>query len=111
MASPDIVDPTPSICSELTFVGSVVLGENELELLHLFRACAAHVQPRGTHPVFHKPWTAMAEPYPRGFSRMVGCSAASDIGWKKERLNIAGCASRFFVRRSSGQLASDNSAW
>ncbi len=52
----------------------------------------AHVQLRGADAVFHKPWNAEAELYPRGFSRMIGCVGASDIGWKKERLDIAGCA-------------------
>ena len=51
-----------------------------------------HIQLRGTHPIFRKPWTAVAEPYPRGFSKVIACAAACDLGWQKEKLNIAGCA-------------------
>lgn len=36
---------------------------------------------RGQHPFLKKPWTAVAEPYPRGFARLIASSIAKDVGW------------------------------
>ena len=49
-----------------------------------------HIPLRGMHPLLKKPWTAVAEPYPRGFCSLVAGGLASDLGWSK-KLNIAGC--------------------
>lgn len=50
-----------------------------------------HLVLRGTHPTLRKPWTAVAEPYPRGFCAVVGGALASEVGWC-QRLNVAGCS-------------------
>ena len=47
---------------------------------------------RGTHPRLGIPWTAVAEPYPRGFSAMIGKAACLAVGWSRDRLDVAGCS-------------------
>ena len=52
-----------------------------------------HIQLRGTHPTKRIPWTLVAQPYPRGFSKLLAMSACVKAGWiGSERLNVAGCA-------------------
>ncbi len=48
-----------------------------------------HVQLRGQHPTLRIPWTAVAEPYPRGFSMSIAMAAARAVGWKDV---VAGCS-------------------
>lgn len=38
-----------------------------------------------------KPWTSVAEPYPKAFADMIALACRSQIGWTKKKLNIAGC--------------------
>ena len=40
-----------------------------------------HFQLRGQHPTLRIPWTAVAEPYSRGFSRSIAGAAARAVGW------------------------------
>ena len=51
-----------------------------------------HVPLRGMHPSLKKPWTAVAEPYPKAFARLLAYGIINDVGWHNTRLNIAGCA-------------------
>ena len=43
------------------------------------------------HPTLRKPWTAVAEPYPAAFARLIGTALASEAGWTKRKFDIAGC--------------------
>ena len=52
----------------------------------------AHLQLRGTHPTRRIPWTLVAQPYPRGFSRLLAMALCIGGGWcKQEKLNIERC--------------------
>ena len=60
--------------------------------LRCFCTCSqSHVTLRGMHPTLRKPWTAVAEPYPAAFARLLGSALASEAGWTKRKFNIAGC--------------------
>ena len=51
-----------------------------------------HLQLRGTHPTRRIPWTMVAQPYPRGFSRMLALALNISAKWcKQEKLNIQRC--------------------
>ena len=43
------------------------------------------------HPTLKKPWTAVAEPYPAAFARLIGTALASGAGWTNRKFDIAGC--------------------
>ncbi len=58
----------------------------------LCRGLHTHQVLRGNHPRLGMPWTAVAEPYPRGFSALIGKAACFAVGWSKDRLNVASCA-------------------
>lgn len=52
-----------------------------------------HVQLRGGHPTKKIPWTAVAQPYPRGFARLLAIALSQRAGWcGTERLDVAGCS-------------------
>ena len=52
-----------------------------------------HVQLRGGHPTKKIPWTAVAQPYPRGFARLLALALCQKAGWcRTERLDVAGCS-------------------
>lgn len=51
-----------------------------------------HIPLRGMHPSLKKPWTAVAEPYPFAFAKLLASGIANDVGWHSTKLNIAGCA-------------------
>eukprot|EP00435_Cladocopium_sp_Y103_P050506 s1798_g15.t1 len=52
-----------------------------------------HQRLRGGHPTLRKPWTAVAQPYPRGLCRLLALSLCQHAGWcGRERLNVAECA-------------------
>eukprot|EP00435_Cladocopium_sp_Y103_P013368 s3434_g3.t1 len=52
-----------------------------------------HIRLRGMHPVRKIPWTVVAQPYPRGLSRLLALALCQHAGWKKfERLNVAACS-------------------
>ncbi len=71
-----------------------------LKALRLFRVCKnrRNVQLRGMHPALRKPWTAIAAPYPAGFSKIIALGIASDLGWGCTKLNIAGCCRSDLLR-------------
>ena len=52
-----------------------------------------HQQLRGYSVLHGKSWTSVAEPYPRGFAKLLAIALAIKAGWcSRTRLNIAGCA-------------------
>ena len=52
----------------------------------------AHIQLRGTHPTKRIPWTLVAQPYPRGLSRMLAGALCLHAKWmEKGKFNIARC--------------------
>lgn len=52
-----------------------------------------HQRLRGGHPILKKPWTAVAQPYPRGLCRLLALALCQHAGWcGRERLNVAECA-------------------
>lgn len=52
-----------------------------------------HVALRGMHPLKKVPWTLLAQPYPRGFARLLAVAACVKAGWTGgERLNVSGCS-------------------
>lgn len=60
--------------------------------LRCFCQCKKPHQPlRGMHPTLKRPWTSVAEPYPRAFADLIGFAASSQVGWSEKKLNIAGC--------------------
>ena len=51
-----------------------------------------HLQLRGTHPTKRIPWTLVAQPYPRGLSRLLAGALCLHGQWmEKGKLNIARC--------------------
>ena len=50
-----------------------------------------HISLRGNHPTLKKPWTSVAEPYPKAFSDLIGLACCSAVGWTDKKLNVAGC--------------------
>ena len=51
-----------------------------------------HLQLRGTHPTRRIPWTMVAQPYPRGFSRILALALNISAKWcRQEKLNIERC--------------------
>ena len=60
--------------------------------LRMLCTCSqAHVQLRGQHPTLKMPWTAVAQPHPRGFSKLIGSAVSSACNWSRW-LNISACA-------------------
>ena len=52
-----------------------------------------HQRLRGQHPVLKMPWTAVAQPYPRGFSKLIAGCCLQAAGWARAgKLNIAACS-------------------
>ena len=52
-----------------------------------------HFALRGFSQVHKKMWTKVAEPYPRGLSRLLGISLCCQAGWcHQKKLDIAGCS-------------------
>lgn len=48
-----------------------------------------HIQLRGQHPILRKPWTAVAEPYPRGFAASIGRAICIATGWRAELADVS----------------------
>ena len=71
-----------------------VLTNTELGGLCLWCVCKGkHVQLRGNDPVRKMPMTRVAQPYPRGLSRLLALALARSSGWSKGgKLNVAACA-------------------
>ena len=60
--------------------------------LRMMCQCKGNHQPlRGQHPTLKKPWTLVAQPYPRGLCKLVGSAVADACGWSG-KLDIGGCA-------------------
>lgn len=57
-----------------------------------------HITLRGNHPIFKKPWTAIAEPYPKAFADLIGLACSIEVGWTTKKLNIAGCCRSVSLR-------------
>ena len=79
-----------------TRVASSIKALNGLRCM--CRCKKPHVPLRGTHPVRKIPWTAVAEPYPRAFADLLGYAASTQVGWNKQKLNIAGCCRGLSLR-------------
>ena len=63
-------------------------------LRHFCRCTAPHVVLRGRSVLHKKAWTAVAQPYPRGFAEALALAAARQVGWadKTGKLVLAACA-------------------
>ena len=48
-----------------------------------------HFQLRGQYPYLKKPWTAVAEPYPKGFAASIARAAGSAIGWRRVASDVS----------------------
>ncbi len=57
-----------------------------------------HISLRGNHPTLKKPWTSVAEPYPKAFSDLVGLACSGAVGWTTKKLNVAGCCRSTHLR-------------
>jgi hypothetical protein len=69
--------------------------------LRMMCSCGSrvHQQLRGFSPLHAKSWTSVAEPYPRGFAKLLAISCCVHAGWCDEKkLNITGCARSKSVR-------------
>lgn len=55
------------------------------------RCKGPHVPLRGQHPTRRIPWTLVAQPYPRGFCKVVAAAAAEAAGWCG-KFDVAACA-------------------
>ena len=51
-----------------------------------------HLVLRGMSRHHRKPWTAVAEPYPRGLCELIAVAACDACGWRRSKLDVAGCA-------------------
>lgn len=70
----------------------VALSFSSLQGKRMFCTCKrAHITLRGQRPNLRIPWTAVAEPYPRSFAHLLAASACIQVGWLKQRLDIARC--------------------
>lgn len=62
----------------------------------LFCTCKkgrSHTPLRGQHPTLKKPWTSVAQAYPRGFAKFIADAALDACGWKLGgRLDVGGCS-------------------
>ena len=64
----------------------------KLKGLRMMCTCRkAHVQLRGQHPTRKIPWTLVAQPYPRGFCKVVACAVAEAADWCG-KFDIAACS-------------------
>ena len=52
----------------------------------------SHLVLRGMSKVHRRPWTAVAEPYPKGLCNLVSSAAVKACGWNRGKLAIAACA-------------------
>lgn len=71
-----------------------VATATKLRALRMWCACSQkHLQLRGYSKVHKKSWTAVAEPYPRGLSKLLAISLAVQAGWCHwKKLDVAGCS-------------------
>ena len=57
----------------------------------LCKCTKQHTRLRGQHPTLKIPWTLVAQPYPRAFSKLIAAAACDAIGWG-QKFNIGNCA-------------------
>eukprot|EP00435_Cladocopium_sp_Y103_P024002 s4132_g5.t2 len=70
----------------------IVTNVPKLKGLRMLCTCTKpHHVLRGQHPTLKRPWTAVAQPYPRGFAKMVAAAVSDACGWGGP-FDIAGCA-------------------
>eukprot|EP00435_Cladocopium_sp_Y103_P036673 s3148_g9.t1 len=70
------------------------LGTNVPKLRGLRMLCRCvtpHQTLRGQHPTLKKPWTSVAQPYPRGFAKLIASAVLDACGWNGP-FDIAKCA-------------------
>ena len=72
----------------------------KLRGLRMWCACnQKHLQLRGYSKVHKKSWTSVAEPYPRGLSKLLAVALAVQAGWCHwKKLNVAGCSRTLSLR-------------
>ena len=62
-----------------------------------------HLVLRGMSRHHGKPWTAVAEPYPRGLCELIAVAACDACGWRKRRLDVGGCSKTGSLRAGEAQ--------
>ena len=63
-----------------------------------------HFALRGFSQLHKKMWTKVAEPYPRGLSRLLGIALCCQAGWcEQKRLNVAACSRCRTLRTGEAQ--------
>ena len=70
----------------------VATSVRQLQGLRMLCKCTApHKQLRGQHPTLRKPWTLVAQPYPRGFCKVLAAACCFSCGWS-QKFNVGACA-------------------
>ena len=77
-----------------------IATSTKLRGLRMWCACSQkHLQLRGYSKVHKKSWTSVAEPYPRGLSKLLATSLSVQAGWCHwKKLNVAGCSRTLSLR-------------
>ena len=77
-----------------------IATSTRLKGLRMMCTCTQkHFALRGFSQVHRKMWTKVAEPYPRGLSRLLGISLCCQAGWcHQKKLDIAGCSRALSLR-------------
>ena len=77
-----------------------IATSTKLRALRMWCACSQkHLQLRGYSKVHKKSWTSVAEPYPRGLSKLLATSLSVHAGWCHwKKLNVAGCSRALSLR-------------
>lgn len=74
------------------------IATNVPHLVNIRKFCDkshSHQPLRGFCHRYHRPWTKVAEPYPRGFAEMIGVGCSLAAGWRKQfvgKFNVGSCA-------------------
>ena len=99
---PTLPHQTPHTFGELTFASSEPWRKRtrvacNLELAgerHFCQRSEPHVVLRGRSIVHKMSWTAVAQPYPRGFAEALAAGASRRAGWESSRgkMNLVACA-------------------
>lgn len=104
MASQNLSELTVLTSSGFRIAGSERDGRRILELqrqlyrlagLRMLCSCKnrKHQVLRGYSVVHGKSWTAVSEPYPLGFAKLLALACCVEAGWASaSKLNVAGCA-------------------
>ena len=80
--------------------GTRIATNSTLAGMKMWCSCSQpHIQLRGTCATRGKPWTQIAQPYPRGLCRLIAAALCQDVGWSdSKKLNIANCAKSVSMR-------------